>query len=242
MLVNKKKIARREGMAYQNPSNINHSFILSLIKQDLKLALRKGGGVGNMLAFYLMVSSLFVFGIGADPKNTTMFAPAVIWICALLVQIFSLSRIFADDYEDGTLEQLILLGDLPEKIVIARMFSNWLSGGFLVMLFSPVIAILFGLDWHLVGMLLLSLMCGTPLLSIISVTAAALTLGIRKAEVIFGMLVFPLYVPVLIFGASWIVAQESFNANMGLMLAMFLFMLPLGVVASVASIKAALGD
>jgi len=218
------------------------SLVINIIKQDLKLAFKKGGGVGNMLAFYLMVSTLFVFGIGSDPKNITLIGPAVIWVCALLVQSISASRIFADDYEDGTLEQLILLGDLPEKIVIARMISNWLTGGFLIMLFSPVVAVLFGLEWRLVEMLMLSLMCGTPLLSIISVAAAALTLGIRKSSVIFGILAFPLYVPVLIFGASWIIAQESFNANMGMMLSLFLFMLPLGVTASVAAIKAALSD
>lgn len=215
------------------------NLIINIIKQDLKLALKKGGGVGNMLAFYLMVSTLFVFGIGSDSKNTILIAPSVIWVCALLVQTISVSRIFADDYEDGTLEQLILHGDLPEKIVIARMVSNWLTGGFLIVLFSPVIAILFGLQWKLIGMLLISLICGTPLLSIISVAAASLTLGIRKSGVVFGMLAFPLYIPVLIFGASWVQGQDLFYANMGLLLAMLLFMLPLGVIASVIAIKTA---
>jgi heme exporter protein B len=216
--------------------------IINLIKHDIKLALKKGSGVGNMLSFYLIVSTLFVFGIGSDPKNTTLIAPAVIWVCALLVQAISVSRIFADDYEDGTLEQLILLGDLPEKIILARMVSNWLSGGFLIILFSPVIAILFGMEWQLIKMLVISLICGTPLLSIISVTAASLTLGVSRAGAVFGILAFPLYIPVLIFGASWVVSQDTFNDNMLLLVAMMALLLPLGVIASVAAIKASFED
>jgi len=215
------------------------SIIASIIKQDLKLAFKKGGGVGNMLSFYLIVSTLFVFGIGADSKNTTLIAPAVIWVCALLVQSISVGRIFSDDFEDGTLEQLVLLGDLPEKIVMARILSNWLTGGFLIILFSPIIAILFGMEFKLIGMLVISLICGTPLLSIISTVVAALTLGVNKAGVIFGILAFPLYIPALIFGASWVSNQESFAANMSVLVAMSLFMLPLGIVSSVAAIKTA---
>lgn len=215
------------------------SFVFNIIKQDIRLAIKKGGGVVNMLSFYLIVSTLFVFGIGSDPKNTSLIAPAVVWVCALLVQNISIGRIFADDYEDGTLAQLILQGELPEKIILARMVSNWLTGGFLIAIFSPLVAILFGMDWKLTKMLAISLFCGTPLLSVISVAGGALTLGIRKAGAVFGILTFPLYIPVLIFGASWIVAQESFYQNMGLLLAMFLFMLPLGVLASSLSIKAA---
>lgn len=215
------------------------NIVINIIKQDIKLAFKKGGGVGNMLAFYLMVSTLFVFGIGSDAKNTVLIAPSVIWVCALLVQVIAVSRIFADDYEDGTLEQLILQGGLIEKIVMARMISNWLTGGFLIMLFAPVIAILFGLEWHLIGMMVISLICGTPLLSIISVAAASLTIGIRKSAVIFGILAFPLYIPVLIFGASWVQSQDMFASNMALLLAMLLFMLPLAVVASVMAIKMA---
>lgn len=212
--------------------------VLRIIYQDLKLAFKKGSGVGNMLAFYLIVSTLFVFGIGSDTKNTTLIAPAVIWVCALLVQAISVSRIFADDYEDGTLEQLLLLGELPEKIILARIVSNWVCGGFLIILFAPVIAILFGMEWHLIKLLIISLVCGTPLLSIISVTAASLTLGVSKAGAVFGILAFPLYIPVLIFGASWVVSQDSFNDNMMLLLAMAVLLLPLGVAASVAAIKA----
>lgn len=213
--------------------------IYSIIKQDIKLAFRKGGGVGGMLAFYLMVSTLFVFGVGSDPKNTILIAPSVIWVCALLIQSIAVNRIFADDYEDGTLEQLILLGELPEKIIMARMISNWLTGGFLIILFIPVIAILFGLDWHVTKMLIISLLCGTPLLSIISVAIGTLTLGIRKAGVIFGILAFPLYIPVLIFGASWISNAESFSNNMLLLFAMVLVILPLCIVASVYALRAA---
>lgn len=214
------------------------SFIFNILRQDIKLATKKGGGVINMLSFYLIVSTLFVFGIGSNPENTKLIAPAVVWVCALLVQTISVGRIFADDYEDGTLAQLLLQGELPEKIVVARIISNWLTGGFLITIFSPLIAILFGMDFKLTKMLAISLLCGTPLLSVISVAGGALTIGIRRAGAVFGILTFPLYIPVLIFGASWIVAQESFNQNMLLLLAMFIFMLPLAVLASTASIKA----
>ncbi len=226
-----------------NPALIAPSSIVyHLIKHDLKLAFKKGSGVGNMLSFYFIVSILFVFGIGSNPKDTMLIAPAVIWVCALLVQSISVSRIFADDYDDGTLEQLILQGELPEKIIMARIISNWLTGGFLIILFSPCLAVFFGLDWATIKKLVISLICGTPLLSIISVSVAALTLGIRRAGVIFGIIAFPLYIPVLIFGASWVSAPESFFANMGLLLAMCLFMLPLGVAASVAALKTAFDE
>lgn len=229
----------------QHPKRKNmlkNSIISSIIKQDIKLSFRKGSGVGNMLAFYLIVSTLFVFGIGSDPKNTTLIAPAVIWVCALLVQSISVSRIFADDYEDGTLEQLILQGDLPEKIILARIISNWLTCGFLITLFAPVIAILFGMEWSLIKMLVISLICGTPLLSIISVLSASLTLGVSRAGAVFGILAFPLYIPVLIFGASWVVSQDSFSSSMMLLVAMSIFLLPVSIIACVAAIKASFQD
>lgn len=216
--------------------------IASLIKRDVLLAFRKGGDVGQVAAFYMMVSTLFIFGIGPSVTNTTLIAPAVIWVCALLVQSISVNKIFAEDFEDGTLEQLILQGDLPEKIIFARMFSNWLTGGFLLIIFSPVLAILFGMGWPLIFKLQISLLCGTPILSIISVAIAAVTLGIRKGGVIFSVLAFPLYIPVLIFGASWVSGADSFTNNMLLLLAIFLVMLPVCVAAAVISIKAAFSE
>ena len=218
------------------------NIITSIIKQDLKLAFRKGGGVGGMLAFYLIVSTLFVFGVGSGPEGTVLIAPAVIWVCALLVQSISVGRIFSDDFEDGTLEQLLLQGELPEKIILARMISNWLTGGFLIVLFSPVIAVMFGLEWVFIQKMFISLVCGTPLLSIISVAIGAVTLGIRTGGAIFGILAFPLYIPVLIFGVSWASDLESFNNNMLMLAAIFVLMLPLCVVSSVAAIKVAFED
>ncbi len=218
------------------------SFVFNIIKQDIKLSLKKGSNVGNMLVFYLIVSILFIFAIGSDTKNTTLIAPAVIWVCALLVQTITVPRIFADDYEDGTLAQLVLQGQLPEKIIIARIISNWLTGGLLIIFCAPCIAILFGLEWQIIKMLVISLICGTPLLSIISVATAALTIGIHKSTSLFGIITFPLYIPVLIFGTSWVQDKSYFYDNMGVLLAMLIFMLPLGILASVTLIKTSLEE
>jgi heme exporter protein B len=145
--------------------------IYYIVKQDLKLACRKGGGVRTMWAIYLVVSALFVFNAGFIPKNIIFVTTAAVWVCALLVQGIAAYRIFADDYKDGTLEQLILLGDMPIKIVVARAVSNWCVGGVLLIIFAAVIATLSGLEWSVIKTLLTSLVIGTPLLSMISVTA-----------------------------------------------------------------------
>jgi heme exporter protein B len=158
--------------------------------------------VGTALLFFVIVASLFPLGIGAEPNLLRAVAPGVIWVAALLSSMLSLSRLFAADHADGTLEQM-LLGVSPLGVVAAaKVFTHWLVSGLPLVLIAPLIALQYDLPQELYGTLALSLLLGTPVLSLIGAIGAALTLGLRGGGVLLSLLVLPLYVPVLIMGAG----------------------------------------
>ena len=170
--------------------------------RDLLLALRNRSDVGTALLFFVIVTSLFPLGIGAEPNLLRAVAPGVIWVAALLSSLLSLGRLFAADHADGTLEQ-ILLGAAPlGAVVAAKAFAHWLVSGLPLVLIAPLIALQYDLPVPLYGVLALSLLLGTPVLSLIGAIGAALTLGLRGGGVLLSLLVLPLYVPVLIIGAG----------------------------------------
>jgi heme exporter protein B len=174
----------------------------SLIYRDLLLAMRRRGDVATALLFFLIVASLFPLGVGAEPNLLRAIAPGVIWVAALLSSMLSLGRLFAADHADGTLEQ-ILLGAAPVGIVaLAKGFAHWLVSGLPLVAIAPVIALQYDLPASLYGVLALSLLLGTPILSLVGAIGAALTLGLRGGGVLLSLLVLPLYVPVLIMGAG----------------------------------------
>ncbi len=174
----------------------------TIVRRDLLLALRRPSDVGTALLFFVIVASLFPLGIGAEPNLLRLVAPGVIWVAALLSSMLSLSRLFAADHADGTLEQM-LLGAAPLGVVVAaKVLAHWLIAGLPLVAIAPVIALQYDLPVQLYGTLALSLLLGTPALSLIGAIGAALTLGLRGGGVLLALLVLPLYVPVLIMGAG----------------------------------------
>jgi heme exporter protein B len=173
-----------------------------VVYRDLLLAWRRRGDVATALIFFLIVTSLFPLGIGAEPNLLRAIAPGVIWVSALLSSMLSLRRLFETDYDDGTLEQLVL-GAAPLGVVAAaKAAAHWLVAGLPLALIAPLIALQYDLAAELFGVLALSLLLGTPVLSLIGAIGAALTLGLRGGGVLLSLLVLPLYVPVLIIGAG----------------------------------------
>lgn len=183
-----------------------------VVYRDLLLALRRRGDVAVALLFFVIVASLFPLGIGAEPNLLRSIAPGVIWVAALLSSMLSLGRLFAADYDDGTLEQM-LLGAAPLGVVAAaKAFAHWLVAGLPLVAIAPLIALQYDLGAGLWGILALSLLVGTPVLSLLGAVGAALTLGLRGGGVLLSLLVLPLYAPVLIMGAG---AVEMAAAGLG---------------------------
>ncbi|MFN7087354.1 MAG: heme exporter protein CcmB [Burkholderiales bacterium] len=173
-----------------------------VIVRDLLLAMRRRADVLTALLFFVIVVSLFPLGLGNEPNLLRSIAPGVIWVAALLASMLSLTRMFSDDHADGTLEQMLLGANPLGVIVIAKVAAHWLVSGLPLVLIAPVLALQFDLHQSLLGVLTLSLLLGTPVLSLIGAIGAALTLGLRGGGVLLSLLVLPLYVPVLIIGAG----------------------------------------
>jgi len=184
----------------------------AVVQRDLLLALRRRSDVATALLFFVIVASLFPLGIGAEPNLLRAIAPGVIWVAALLSSMLSLSRLFAADHADGTLEQ-ILLGAAPLGVVAAaKAAAHWIVAGLPLALIAPLLATAYDVPAPLWPVLVLSLLLGTPVLSLIGAIGAALTLGLRGGGILLSLLVLPLYVPVLILGAG---AVDMASAGMG---------------------------
>ncbi len=183
-----------------------------VVVRDLLVAWRRRSDVATALLFFVIVASLFPLGVGAEPNLLRAIAPGVIWVAALLSSMLSLGRLFAADHADGTLEQM-LLGAAPLGVIAAaKAFAHWLVSGLPLALIAPLIALQYDLPSSLYGVLALSLLLGTPVLSLLGAIGAALTLGLRGGGVLLSLLVLPLYVPVLIMGAG---SLEMAAAGMG---------------------------
>jgi heme exporter protein B len=183
-----------------------------VLQRDLRLALRRRADTLSALAFFVMVVSLFPLGVGPEPALLRSMAPGVLWVAALLATLLTLPRLFADDHQDGTLEQLLLAAQPLPLLVLGKVLAHWVSSCLLLVLISPLLALQFGLSASAAGVLMLSLLLGTPVLSLVGAVSAALTLGLRGASVLMALLTLPLYIPVLIFGAG---AVQAHNAGLG---------------------------
>ena len=177
--------------------------------RDLRGVLRRRTDAAASLVFFVIVVSLFPLGVGADPALLRTMAPGVVWVAALLSSMLSLGRLFADDHQDGTLEQLLLSATPLPLLVLAKLGAHWLTSGLLLASISPLLALQFDLSPAAIGVLALTLLLGTPLLSLIGGIGAALTVGVRGAGVLLTLLVLPLVMPVLIFGAGAVVAVDA---------------------------------
>jgi heme exporter protein B len=192
--------------------------VRTLVRRDLLLAVRRRSDAATALLFFIIVASLFPLGIGAEPERLRSIAPGVIWVAALLSTMLSLGRLFAADYADGTLEQLAL-GAAPLGVVVAaKALAHWLVSGLPLVVIAPLIALQYDLERPLYGVLALSLLLGTPVLSLIGAIGAALTLGLRGGGVLISLLVLPLYVPVLILGAGSVAMAAAGLAPSGQLL------------------------
>ncbi len=170
--------------------------------RDLRLALRAGGGFGLGLAFFLILAVLVPLGVGPAPETLALIAPGILWVGALLACLLSLDRIFALDFEDGSLDLLATAPVPLEAVVTIKALAHWLTTGLPLVLISPVLGLLLFLPGEAYLWLILSLMLGTPALSVIGTFGAALTVGLKRGGLLLSLLVLPLYIPTLIFGAE----------------------------------------
>lgn len=170
--------------------------------RDLTLAWKGRVDVLSTLFFFLIVVSLFPLGIGPEMQLLRLIAPGVVWVAALLASMLSLGRLFANDYQDGTLEQMLLTPQPLYLVVLGKVLALWLVSGLPLAVMSPLLGVQFGLSSNALFVLVVTLLLGTPVLALIGSIGAALTLGLRGGGVLISILVLPLYIPVLIFGAG----------------------------------------
>ncbi|HRK38546.1 MAG TPA: heme exporter protein CcmB [Burkholderiaceae bacterium] len=188
------------------------SAVLAIIRRDLLLAVRRKSEVFTALFFFIIVVSLFPLGIGPEAALLRQIAPGILWVAALLATMLGLARLFAPDHADGTLEQMVLASAPLGLLVAGKIAAHWLTTGLPLVLLAPVLGLQFGLEADALGVLVVALLLGTPLLSLIGAIGAALTLGLRGGGLLLSLLVLPLYVPTLIFGAG---AVEAHISGMG---------------------------
>ena len=212
--------------------------MLAVLKREIALGLRQKGEVLTPLMFFMVIASLFPLGVGAESNLLLRMAPGVLWVSALLAAMLSLQRMFATDYADGSLEQMVLSPTPLALLVLSKAMAHFLLSGLPLVLMAPVLGLQFGLDGRALGILMVSLLLGTPSLSLIGSIGAALTLGVRGAGVLLSLLILPLYIPILIFGAG---AVEADAAGLGIgghlsllaaMLVLSLFFSPLATAAA----------
>ncbi len=181
----------------------------TLMGRDLLLAMRRRSDLFTTLFFFVIVVSLFPLGIGPELKTLRLIAPGVFWVAALLASMLALERLFAVDYEDGALEQMLLTPQPLFILVLAKVAAHWLVTGLPLVLMAPLLGLQYDLSSETLGVMVLSLLLGTPALSLIGAIGAALTLGLRGGGVLVSLLVLPLYIPVLIFGSGAVEATAS---------------------------------
>ena len=214
-----------------------------LVVRDLTLAWRRRADVLSTLFFFVIVVSLFPLGIGAEPRLLRSIAPGVVWVAALLASMLSLGRLFASDYQDGTLEQLLISPQPLFLVVLGKILAQWLVSELPLVLFAPLIGIQFDLAPGSLVILFVSLLLGTPVLSLIGSIGAALTLGLRGGGVLIALLILPLYVPILIFGTGAVdssIAGFSPAANLYLLGAVLVVALVFAPWATSAALRISL--
>ena len=182
--------------------------LLAIIRCDLLLVIRRKSEVLTALFFFVVVTSLFPLGIGADAALLRKIAPGVLWVAALLSTLLGLQRMFAADYQDGALEQLALSPQPMVLLVTGKIIAHWVVCGLPLVILAPIIGVQYDLDVSSLYVLIGTLLLGTPVLSLIGSVGAALTLGVRGGSVLLSLLILPLYIPVLIFGAGAVYAQS----------------------------------
>lgn len=214
-----------------------------IARRDLTIALRRVQDVLMPLVFFAIVVALFPLGVGPEPNLLATLAPGVLWVAALLATMLSLPRLFANDYADGTLEQLLLAPHPLAVLVLAKVLAHWLLTGLPLILLAPLLALQLQLPNEAIAPLVASLALGTPVLSLLGAIGAALTLGLRGGGVLISLLVLPLYTPILIFGAASVagaVAGMDTEAHFSLLGAFLVLALSFAPWATAAGLRVSL--
>ncbi len=216
------------------------SAFFAIIRRDLILAFRRRAEIANPLFFFVLVVTLFPLGIGAQPKLLQAMAPGVIWVSALLAAMLSLDSLFRSDFEDGSLEQMLLSSHPVSVLVLGKILAHWLVTGLPLLLVAPLLALFLGLSEQALGTLLLTLVLGTPVLSLIGAIGVALTVGLRRGGMILSLLVLPLYIPVLIFASNAVDMAATglpVSAQINILAAILLMALVLAPLPAAAALK-----
>ena len=213
-----------------------------LLRREILLSWRQGGEIGLALGFFVLAVVLFPLGVGPETEILSRIGTGVIWVAAMLAAVLSLDRLFAADYSDGGLDLLALSAMPLEGVVLVKCAAHWVTTGLPLVALSPFLALLFDLDTDAIPILMLGLLIGTPALSLLGAIAAALTLGARRPGVLSSLLVLPLYLPVLVFGAGAVEASIAGGTRAHLLLlgALSLAALPLAPYAAAAALRQAL--
>lgn len=215
-----------------------------VLKRDLLLAMRRRTDVLTTLFFFVIVVSLFPLGVGTERQVLQILGPGVVWVAALLASMLALERLFAADYEDGTLEQMLLTAQPLSLLVLAKVGAHWLLTGLPLVLIAPLVGMQYHLEDAQIGIMMLSLLLGTPILSLIGAIGAALTLGLRGGGILLSLLILPLYIPVLVYGAGAVevarIALTDTEPYLMLLSAFLLAALTLAPLASAAALKISL--
>jgi len=214
----------------------------AVLRRDLGLALRQGSDTATVLAFFIIVVSLFPFGVGAEPQTLSAIGGGILWVSALLAALLSLDRLFQADHEDGTLDYLLSSPAAPSLIVLAKCLAHWLTTGLPLVILSPLLALLLQMPLAAYPALILGLALGTPILTLVGAIGAALVLGARRGGVLLSLLILPLYIPVLIFGVAAVEAAaigRGGSANLLLLGALLLAALALAPFVAAAALRQA---
>ncbi len=212
-------------------------FCHRLVRRQLVLAVRRPIEIGNPLLFFTMVVALFPLGLGPEPDQLADFAPGVLWIIALLSNLLTSDAVFRGDYDDGSLEQLLLAPQPLYLSVLAYIAAHWLITGLLLALVAPLFAVMLNLPGQAIGILVASLLLGTAVLSLLGCIGAALTVGLKRGGMLISLLILPLYMPVLIFGSAAVKAAVLGNpalpylAILGAMLCLAVALAPFAIAA-----------
>jgi heme exporter protein B len=212
----------------------------TVVMRDLLLAMRNRSDILTTLFFFIIAISLFPLGVGPELDTLREIAPGVFWVAALLASMLALERLFAIDFADGTLEQMLLTPQPATILVLAKVLAHWLITGVPLVLLSPLLGLQYDMSSAAIQALMVTLLLGTPSLSLIGAIGAALTLGLRGGGVLVSLLVLPLYIPVLIFGAGAVEATVSGLGGAGhisMLGAIFLLSLVLAPLATVAALR-----
>jgi len=212
----------------------------AVIRRDLILAFRRRAEVANPVFFFILVVTLFPLGIGAQPKLLQAMAPGVIWVSALLAVMLSLDSLFRSDFDDGSLEQMLLSSHPLTVLVFAKIIAHWLVTGLPLLFVAPLLAIFLGLPEQALGTLLITLVLATPVLSLIGAIGVSLTVGLRRGGMILSLLVLPLYVPVLIFASNAVEMAGNglaVDAQINILLAIFFISVVLAPLPAAAALK-----